>query len=79
MAGLITDTRSSGVNPKSEAPQPYWNTATSTPKVAAIETRFRMTAFSGRNIDWKNIISTTKISAATTAAMRGNRAYRPVS
>ena len=54
------------VTPSRSAPQPFWKTATTAPKVAAMLSRKPRVAFSGTTMLRKTSSSSTKASPTTT-------------
>ena len=60
-------------SPNSDCPQPHWNTATSTPYAAAIDSRFMIAALSGTTTERNTTISSRNDSRMTTAIMIGIR------
>src|SRR3954471_259064 len=62
--------------PMNSLPQPHWNTATSTPYAAAIDSRFMSAALSGTRIDRNTITSKTNDIATIEAMKIGSRLVR---
>ena len=60
--GLIGTVVSSPTRP---LPQPHWNTATTTPYAAPIDSRFMSAALSGTRIDRKTTISSRNDNTTT--------------
>ena len=58
----------------SDAPMPFWNTATSTPYAAPIDSRFMITAFNGTSSDRNTTSSNRNDSSSTTPMKIGSRA-----
>ena len=59
--------------PKKLEPQPHWNTATTTPYAAPIDSRFMMTAFSGTSRLRNTTISSRNESTSTAPMKIGRR------
>src|SRR5439155_11306836 len=59
--------------PRGPANQPHWNTATSTPYEAPIDSRFISAALIGMTIDRKTSVSTTTLRPITITKKSGNR------
>ena len=58
------------------APQPHWNTATTTPYAAPIESRFMITALSGTSSERNTTISRMKLRISTAPMRYGSRPPR---
>ena len=58
--------------PSSSAPQPHWNTATSTPYAPPIESRFIAAAFSGTAIDRNTSINSRNDTPMTAPMNSGS-------
>ena len=63
-------------SPRRLPPQPHWNTATTTPYAAPMESRLRMTAFSGTSTDRKTVMSRMKLKSSTAPMNHGSRLAR---
>ena len=59
---------------RSDAPQPHWKMATTTPKAAPSDSRFMTTAFSGTSTDRKTVMSSRNDRPRTAPKKRGMRA-----
>ena len=57
-----------------DAPMPFWNTPTSAPYAAPIDSRFMITAFNGTSSDRNTTNSRRNDSSSTTPMKSGRRA-----
>src|ERR1700759_1789531 len=63
------------VNPRASAPQPNWNTATTTPYAAATESRFRTTALTAITSERNEASSSRKANVSTKPNTSGTELF----